>query len=88
MLQTALLDFYVEYAPLCLRRPAGALPVRPDDLHAQIQDAFNNHGVQIMSPHYRGDPAAPKVVAKERWFAAPARDRGDGPPPDPTKVAR
>jgi hypothetical protein len=27
-------------------------------LHANIQDVFNEHGVQIMSPHYMGDPAA------------------------------
>ena len=25
-----------------------------------------------MSPNYVLDPAAPKVVPKERWFAAPA----------------
>jgi hypothetical protein len=26
-----------------------------------------------MSPNYVLDPAAPKVVAKKDWFAAPAR---------------
>ena len=31
------------------------------------------YGVQIMSPNYMLDPAAPKVVAKSNWFAAPAR---------------
>jgi hypothetical protein len=41
-------------------------------LHANIQDVFNEHGVQIMSPHYVGDPADAKVVPRERWFAAPA----------------
>ena len=25
-----------------------------------------------MSPHYLGDPAAPKVVPADKWFAAPA----------------
>ena len=42
-------------------------------LHANIQDLFNEYGVQIMSPNYILDPAAPKVVAKQNWFAAPAR---------------
>ena len=38
-----------------------------------MQDVFNEHGVQIMSPHYLGDPATPKVVAPENWHAHPAR---------------
>jgi hypothetical protein len=42
-------------------------------LYGKIQDVFNEHGVQIMSPHYRNDPEAPKVVPPEGWFAAPAR---------------
>jgi hypothetical protein len=33
-----------------------------NDLNAAIQDVFNHHGVQIMSPHYEADPALPKVV--------------------------
>jgi hypothetical protein len=40
-------------------------------LHANIQDLFNEHGVQIMSPNYVFDPAAPKLVPKDKWFAAP-----------------
>jgi hypothetical protein len=42
-------------------------------LHGNIQDVFNEHGVQIMSPHYLGDPAAAKVVPKAAWFTAPAK---------------
>jgi hypothetical protein len=34
---------------------------------------FNEHGVQIMSPHYFEDPAAPKVVPPAKWFTPPAR---------------
>jgi small-conductance mechanosensitive channel len=80
VLQTALHDFYVEYRLYVSVDKPERYPFVLNDLHARIQDAFNTYGVQIMSPNYRGDPAAPKVVAKERWFAAPARDRGDGPP--------
>jgi len=70
--QTALEDFYVRYRLLlCLddQRRRGAVM---NALHANIQDAFNEHGVQIMSPNYEADPNAPKVVPKAQWFAAPA----------------
>jgi len=33
---------------------------------------FNEHGVQIMSPQYISDPAEPKVVPPDQWYAAPA----------------
>jgi small-conductance mechanosensitive channel len=36
-------------------------------LHANIQDAFNETGIQIMSPNYENDPERPKLVPKERW---------------------
>jgi hypothetical protein len=44
-----------------------------DELHAHIQDVFNEHGVQIMSPNYEADPERPKVVAPEDWYKAPAQ---------------
>ena len=75
VVQTALADFYVEYrlvayahATTAARR-AEAL----GQLHAAIQDVFNEHGVQIMSPHYFADPAEAKVVPKARWFEPPAK---------------
>ncbi len=42
-------------------------------LHRNILDLFNEHGVQIMTPAYEGDPEKPKVVPREQWFAPPAR---------------
>jgi len=42
-------------------------------LHENIQDAFNEYGVQIMSPHYRGDPGEAKVVLRDDWHKAPAK---------------
>lgn len=72
--QTALSDFYPEY-----RLVAQAIPTSPrpravvmSDLHANIQDVFNEYGVQIMSPHYLGDPPDAKVVPKDKWHLAPA----------------
>jgi small-conductance mechanosensitive channel len=42
----------VQYALLvCLEQPARRVPVLAA-LHANIQDAFNEYGVQIMSPNY------------------------------------
>jgi small-conductance mechanosensitive channel len=73
--QTALSDFYVEY-----RLVTYAVPTRPvpralllSALHAHIQDVFNEYGVQIMSPHYLGDPEKAKVVPRSEWHTPPAR---------------
>jgi small-conductance mechanosensitive channel len=72
VLQTALLDAAVQYTLLvCLEHPERRTRVL-DKLHANIQDAFNEYGVQIMSPQYEADPNEPKVVPPSRWYAAPA----------------
>ena len=44
------------------------------EMHRNIQDVFNENGVQIMSPAYKEDPAEPKVVPKERWYTSPANE--------------
>jgi small-conductance mechanosensitive channel len=72
VIQESLQDFYVKYT-LCVcveiqERRVFTL----HDLHAQIQDLFNEYGVQIMSPNYVFDPGTPKMVAKKDWYAAPA----------------
>ena len=41
-------------------------------LHQNVLDVFNEHGVQIMTPNYEGDPETPKVVPKEQWHLSPA----------------
>ena len=70
--QAGLRDFYVEYTLLvCLEDPASKAVVL-DVLHANTQDAFNEYGVQIMSPNYEADPEGPKIVPRDQWFAAPA----------------
>ena len=72
-------DFYPEYRLVCESSPTGneQRAVVMSVLHAQIQDVFNEHGVQIMSPHYLGDPAAAKVVARRDWYKDPARPPGE-----------
>jgi small-conductance mechanosensitive channel len=74
VVQTALSDFYVAYKLVVhvdTDVPATRARVA-SDLHAAIQDAFNRHGVQIMSPHYVLDPATPKIVAEKNWSPPPA----------------
>jgi small-conductance mechanosensitive channel len=75
VIQTALSDFYVEYRLVAQVDGASALPRARvlSQLHEAILDAFNEHGVQIMSPHYEGDPAQPKWVPRPQWHAEPAR---------------
>jgi small-conductance mechanosensitive channel len=72
--QTALSDFYPEYRVVAQAMPSEPRPRAQvmSELHANIQDVFNEYGVQIMSPHYLGDPADAKVVPKDRWHLAPA----------------
>jgi small-conductance mechanosensitive channel len=72
VVQSELEDFFVRYTlfvglddPRQRRIVLGAL-------RANIQDAFNEFGVQIMSPHYLGDPARPKVVPRDHWSDPPA----------------
>jgi small-conductance mechanosensitive channel len=72
--QTALSDFYVEYR-LCgqIDRPE-IRRISLTALHANIQDVFNEFGVQIMSPNYVYDPKEKVWVPKEQWFEAPANE--------------
>jgi small-conductance mechanosensitive channel len=80
VVQSALSDFYVAYKLVVYvdsDQPARRARVG-SDLHAAIQDAFNRHGVQIMSPRYFDDPATPKLVPEANWYAAPARRPEDG----------
>ncbi len=70
--QTALEDAVVNYTLLfCPERPAQRGKTLAA-VHANILDAFNEYGVQLMSPRYEADPEAPKVVPRDRWFQPPA----------------
>jgi small-conductance mechanosensitive channel len=79
VLQTMLSDFYVQYSLRVRLRNQARRPAVLSALNANVQDVFNEYGVQIMSPHYRFDPPAPVVVPKERWFEPPAASPGDPP---------
>jgi small-conductance mechanosensitive channel len=75
--QTALSDFYVEYQLNAYLPEPSHRPRILAELHTHIQDVFNEHGVQIMSPHYENDPeGGAKLVPKEKWYEAPAQPPG------------
>jgi small-conductance mechanosensitive channel len=72
VLETGLGDFYVVYQ-LCaaIAKPTDR-PFVLSRLHAEIQDAFNEFGVQIMSPNFEAQPDGKVWVPREQWNAAPA----------------
>lgn len=72
VLQRQLSDFYIQYT-LVARLDNEAQRVQTlSDLHAAIQDAFNEFGVQIMSPHFMEQPNGPVIVPREKWELPPA----------------
>lgn len=73
VLQRSLSDFYVEYQLLFRMRNPEQRYVILSELHGQIQDAFNEYGVQIMSPHFEMQPDKAVVVPKPEWRKPPAR---------------
>ncbi|HSB35710.1 MAG TPA: mechanosensitive ion channel family protein, partial [Thermoanaerobaculia bacterium] len=79
VIQRALSDFYVEYRLYAYTDESARRLFVQSQLHENVQDAFNEFGVQIMSPHYLGDPAQPVVVPREKWHLPPAR-RPEGTP--------
>ncbi|MCM3871484.1 MAG: hypothetical protein ND895_12445 [Pyrinomonadaceae bacterium] len=67
--QKALSDVFVEYElVVSLDQPEARVPIL-SELHMHIQDAFNEQGVQIMSPHFEGQPNEKVFVPKSQWFA-------------------
>lgn len=73
VLQTALSDFYAEYQLNAAIADPAQRPLVLSRLHQEIQDAFNEFGVQIMSPNFRAQPEDKVWVPREQWFASPAR---------------
>lgn len=53
VLQTSLDDFYVSYQINAYTNLASKQAVIYSELHKNIQDKFNEAGVEIMSPHYK-----------------------------------
>ena len=66
-------DFGINYELYAFIRDAHAML----DIHAalvrNVLDVFNEHGVQIMTPHYMCDTPQPKVVPPSDWYLPPAK---------------
>ncbi|BES69428.1 hypothetical protein RE428_04460 [Marinobacter nanhaiticus D15-8W] len=77
MLERALGDFAVTYElNVAIDSPTHRF-YRSAELHRNILDVFNEYGVAIMTPAYIADPAEPKLVPQEQWYAAPAKSPED-----------
>jgi len=72
VIQRELSDFYVQYLLLAHLEDGKRRAAVLSELHAQIQDAFNEYGTQIMSPHFESQPEKPVFVPKSAWHPAPA----------------
>jgi small-conductance mechanosensitive channel len=76
VLQQSLGDFAVNYELNVYTDEPREMLRTYTELHRNIQDVFNEHEVQIMTPAYRNDPEQPKIVPKDRWYEPPARKPG------------
>ena len=72
VLQLSLGDYAINYELNAYCDDEQLMPSIYSEMHANIQDVFNEHGVQIMSPAYVHDPESPKLVPPDQWYPAPA----------------
>ena len=72
VLQKSLGDFAVTYELNAYCDHAQSMARLYTAMHQNVLDVFNEHGVQIMTPAYEGDPEKPKLVPKDQWYQAPA----------------
>ena len=72
--QKSLADYAVNYELNAYCNDASKMVKLYTEMHRNIQDVFNEYGVQIMTPSYREDPPEPKIVRREQWYLAPATE--------------
>lgn len=74
--QTALDDFYVHYELNAYTGQPSRMAKIYSDLHANIQDKFNDAGVEIMSPHFSSVRDGNQIAIPDDYlpkgYAAPA----------------
>ena len=73
VVQKELSDFYVEYTLIARLEDENSRIETMSRLNSTIQDAFNEFGVQIMSPHYMIQPNTSVIVPREKWDAKPSQ---------------
>ncbi len=84
VLQEALSDFFVKYTLHAHFDGSTERFKLMSELHARIQDAFNEYEVQIMSPHFVMQPETNVYVPKSRWQPPPASGVVNDINPPPT----
>jgi small-conductance mechanosensitive channel len=72
VMQRELAEFYVNYDLVAYTAHPELYEQILSELHGNIQDIFNEHEVQIMSPNFQTQPDKKVLVPKERWFTPPA----------------
>lgn len=76
--QTGLGDFAVLYTlHAWIDDPARQMWIL-SELQGHVLDAFNEAGIQVLTPHYMANPAEPAIVPKERWFPADVEQQKAG----------
>ncbi|QJD96820.1 mechanosensitive ion channel family protein [Mucilaginibacter robiniae] len=80
VLQTSLDDYYVSYRINAFVKQPNKQAVIYSALHQNIQDKFNEAGIEIMSPHYRAVrdgsiPAMPSEYPPENEMTSPAQPK-------------
>jgi small-conductance mechanosensitive channel len=76
--QRQLGDFYVSYLLVARIEDEKLRFDTLSILHANIQDAFNEFGVQIMSPHFMVQPDNTVGVPASKWYSPPAITKAEG----------
>jgi small-conductance mechanosensitive channel len=86
VLQRELSTLYVQYDLLAHLEDGKNRAVVISELHCQIQDAFNEYGAQIMSPHFESQPGKPVLVPKSAGYASPVSSPASGMTAEPVEV--
>jgi small-conductance mechanosensitive channel len=68
VLQTSLDDFYVSYEINAYTKQPNQQPLIYSKLHQNIQDCFNEAGIEIMSPHYNSLRDGNKTTIPENYL--------------------
>lgn len=68
VLQTSLDDFYVSYQINAYTKSPTKQPLIYSLLHQNIQDCFNEEGIEIMSPHYKAIRDGNKTTIPENYL--------------------
>ncbi|MCJ8163768.1 mechanosensitive ion channel family protein [Pontibacter sp. E15-1] len=70
VLQTSLDDFYVSYQLNAYTFATSKMAMTYSTIHQNIQDKFNEAGIEILSPHYRAQRDGNMVTIPEQYLPA------------------